>query len=408
MAKERVVTAKRVYDTKAIIREREYGFFWYSWFWTAARPALILLISLLLAIGILVSAGTYIYDHTLKPMDVNDPSTVTVEIPSGSSVSKIADILANQNLLRSTGVFRYMVMFQGVTNKIHYGKYQIAPSMTVNEIIGVLTSGAGNTERTITIIPGWTIDDIAAYLKKQGAVGDVNEFLRLCNDANLFASYYTIENAMSDGSMAGRKYALEGYLAPDTYRVFTDATAEQIIRRLMDQTEVVLNDVYSIAGQDDEEAPARFATNLTYDQSIILASMIEKEAVKDEDFARVSAVFHNRLTSGVRLESDPTIKYTTGVKRFILTEDELRANTLYNTYVITGLPVGPICSPSKRALEAALYPDMEYIKDKYMFFCSMDPNTGDLYFSKTKTEHDAAVRQYRPLWEEYDRKQMGS
>jgi UPF0755 protein len=338
-------------------------------------------------------------------MDINDSSTVTVEIPSGSSVSRIADILSDRNLLRNTGVFRYMVMFQGVTNKIHYGKYQLAPSMTVNEIIDVLTSGAGNTERTITIIPGWTIDDIAAYLKKQGALEDKTEFLRLCNDIGLFASYYTIENAMSDGSMAGRKYALEGYLAPDTYRVFTDATAEQIIRRLMDQTEVVLNDVYSIVDQDDEEAPARFITNLTYDQTIILASMIEKEAVKDEDFARVSAVFHNRLTSGMRLESDPTIKYTTGVKRFILTEYELGANTSYNTYVVTGLPVGPICSPSKLALEAALYPDMEYIRENYMFFCSMDPGTGDLYFSKTKTEHDSAVTQYRPLWVEYDRNQ---
>jgi UPF0755 protein len=173
----------------------------------------------------------------------------------------------------------------------------------------------------------------------------------------------------------------------------------------MDQTEVVLNDVYSLPQQDDEEAPARFETNLTYDKTIILASMIEKEAVKDEDFARVSAVFHNRLTSGIRLESDPTIKYTTGVKRFILTEDELRSNTSYNTYVITALPAGPICSPSKLALEAALYPDMEYIVENYMFFCSMDPTTGDLNFSKTKTEHDEAVTQYRPLWLEYDNRQ---
>jgi len=76
--------------------------------------------------------------------------------------------------------------------------------------------------------------------------------------------------------------------------------------------------------------------------------------------------------------------------------------------VITGLPAGPICSPSKLALEAALYPDMTYISEKFMFFCSMDPSTGDLYFSRTKTEHDAAVSQYRPLWEEYDRKQMGN
>ena len=151
------------------------------------------------------------------------------------------------------------------------------------------------------------------------------------------------------GTLEGRKYALEGYLAPDTYRVFLSATAESIINTLLEQNNNVYDDVFYTDTPDyyaDEDGTIHevetFQTTLTMDETIILASIIEKEAANSEDFARVSAVFHNRLRMGWRLESDPTATYLSGEDRLIVPEDEIADQNAYNTYFVTGLPVGPI------------------------------------------------------------------
>ena len=129
--------------------------------------------------------------------------------------------------------------------------------------------------------------------------------------------------------------------------------------------------------------------------------MIEKEA-KEQDFARVSAVFHNRLRSGMKLESDVTVHYITGVRRMSLTEEDLNRADAYNTYLYRGLPPGPICNPSPAAIKAALYPDQTLVAEKYLFFCAKEPESGELYFSRTLEEHERAVAVYAPLWKQYD------
>ncbi|MBR6009073.1 MAG: endolytic transglycosylase MltG, partial [Clostridia bacterium] len=136
----------------------------------------------------------------------------------------------------------------------------------------------------------------------------------------------------------------------------------------------------------------------------ILASVIEKEASSLADMRRVSAVFYNRLAAGMKLQSDPTVKYMTGITRLALTNDDIKVNTPYNTYVVDGLPAGPICSPSKNAISAAIYPDETYLNDNYLYFCAGEPGTGMLIFAKTAAEHDKNVAVYRPLWEAYDRR----
>ena len=140
---------------------------------------------------------------------------------------------------------------------------------------------------------------------------------------------------------------------------------------------------------------------MTMDQVLTLASMIEKEA-KKADFAKVSAVFHNRLKDGMKLQSDPTIHYVTGERRMSLRSSDLAVESPYNTYRISGLPAGPICNPSPEAINAALYPDESYVAEKYLYFCSTDPSTGTLHFSRTLEEHERAVEIYAPLWQAYD------
>jgi UPF0755 protein len=139
---------------------------------------------------------------------------------------------------------------------------------------------------------------------------------------------------------------------------------------------------------------------LTTDQVIALASMIEKEAAADEDFARVSAVFHNRLRQGMPLESCATLSYALGVKKYTFTDTELSTVSPYNTYRNKGLPVGPICNPGRAAIQAALYPSEEYLSEGYLYFCNMNPKqTNRLVFSKSYQEHQRNVLKYSPFWE---------
>ena len=404
--KKRRVVSRKFYNQRTLLREREYGFYWYAWLWKIIRPILIFGASAIIVLGIFVNVWFALYDNFLKPVNPDDQSTVTFKINQGDYVSTIGNHLVEQGLLRNKGIFKYMVMFKGVTSDIQYGTYQLSPSMNVSEIIDILSSGTSSVERSITIIPGWTVEDIADYFYTIGAIEDKAEFLALCNDQEKFASVsHQVAQAIEAGTTSGRKYLLEGYLAPDTYRVFTTASAESLIKTLLSQTELVMDDLYASIEANEAVAEGSFVSTLTQDQTIILASMIEKEAGTADDYGRVSAVFHNRLALGMRLESDPTVKYVTGSTDFILPSDELNLDSAYNTYVISGLPIGPICNPSKAAIEAALHPNQEYINEGYLYFCSKDPSSGELQFSRTLEEHEAAVAQYRPLWEAYDAEQ---
>lgn len=409
--KKREAYTMEQYNTRALHEEREYGLFWYAWLWKLVRPVLIFFCSVLIVIGMVTIGYNKIYDKLFAPMDTMSADVVEFEVPSGSSVSQIAEDLVDAQLLRNDKVFKYLVQFEGLTNSLSYGTYKLSPSMNVNEIIAELTSGSQTNERVITIIPGWTCEDIADYLLSIGAIDSREAFLQLCNDVDRFVdSSYALRSAQDAGTLEGRKYALEGYLAPDTYRIFLSATPESILNKLLTQENVIVNEVfysddteYYTDAEGARHEVERYESTLTMDQTMILASMIEKEASNATDYGRVSAVFHNRLKQGWKLESDPTATYLSGDNRLVLSESELSEKNLYNTYAVDGLPVGPICNPSKAAIRAALYPDLEYVNENYLYFCATEPTSGVLAFAKTKEEHEANVAKYRPMWEEYDR-----
>ena len=401
------------YDQRTLREEREYGVYWYAWLWRILRPVLVFFCAVLIVVGLVTTGWNRVYETFLMPVDPNDTQTVRFTIESGDSISEIGENLENAHLLRNRTVFRYLVQFLGVTDKISYGTFDLSPSMDVNAIIEELSSGSQNAERTITIIPGWTVEDIADYLYEEGAIQSREEFLTICRDAAPFAeTSYPIKLAQDLGTLSGRKYQLEGYLAPDTYRVFRNASAQQIVSTLVEQTNTVIDEVYysdTIQYEVDPETGeyrevVRYRNDdLTLDEIIVLASMIEKEAASTEDYGRVSAVFTNRMNAGMRLESDPTATYLLGIDKLALSNEETSAVNNYNTYVIDGLPIGPICNPSAAAMEAALYPDVEYVDEGYLYFCAKEPTSGELAFAKTLEEHEANVAKYRPLWEEYDR-----
>ncbi len=381
------------YTYRSMRDEREYGLYWYSGLWHILRPVLIGLTVLVLVIGIGMTVWNKLYGSFLAPVDPADEAEYTFEIQSGQSLNRVASNLESADLIRSKTIFKYYCDFAGMAQKIQTGTYSLKKDMTMTEIADRLTTGDGNPlVRNITLIPGETVEEFAAKLVKNGVLEDDKAFLAACRDGKAFREYYYIDDVLTSGHPEERKYVLEGYLSPNTYEVYVTASAEEIIRKLLSQTEAA----FPVELQDRAEE-----LGLTMDQTLTLASLIEKEA-KESDFARVSAVFHNRLKANMRLESDVTIHYITGIRKMALADSDLTVNSPYNTYQVNGLPVGPICNPSPAAIRAALYPDETMIAEKYLYFCAKEPESGELYFSKTLDQHRRAVEAYAPKWQQYD------
>lgn len=373
---------------------RRYGFFWYDWLWRMIRPVLVFLASFVIVCGLVYTGYQKIDAQFFAPVDAGDASVVEFEVASGSSLSSVSRKLEEAGLIHNHTVFKYMADFMGMGQKIQSGDYDLSRSMSATEILDQLISGDGKPLTTkITIIPGWTVRQIAAYLVEQDILDHEEEFLSLCKTGETYSGYYFIEEILSQADAKDRLYALEGYLSPNTYEIYTNSSADTIIKRLLSQTEAA----YALSY--DERAKE---LGMTMDDVFTMASMIEKEA-KRADFSKVSAVFHNRLKADMTLGSDVTVKYISGSEKMVLSAGDLDVDSPYNTYRRKGLPAGPICCPSMDAVIAALYPDEQYLAQKYLYFCSKDPDSGELYFSRTLAEHEAAVAMYRPLWEEFDR-----
>lgn len=392
MAKQKKAP-KRNYTYRSMRDERAYGLYWYSWLWRLLRPLLIGLATVLVVVGLASALWGKVYGAFLAPTEPGSQEIVAFDVQSGQSLTRVANNLEAAGLIRSRTVFKYYCDFAGMGQKIQVGSYQLNRGMTITQIADQLTRGDGNPlVRNITLIPGWTLEAFADKLVKDGVLADREEFLSLCRTGERFSDYYYVADMLSGGTAARRKYALEGYLAANTYEVYTSATAEDIIRKLLSQTE----HAFPADAQDRAQA-----LGFTMDQMLTMASLIEKEA-KTADFAKVAAVFHNRLKKKMTLGSDVTIHYITGVRKMSLTAADLAMDSPYNTYKYAGLPIGPICAPSAEAINAALYPDELYLAENYLYFCAKDPESGELHFSRTLSEHEQTVAIYAPLWKAYD------
>lgn len=362
--------------------------------WKYLRPLAVGALSLgLVVIGISLGVR-YVLSHFIEPVDTEDNTPIEVVIPYGSSASKIASILYTARgenepgLIVSTASFKVYVDFVGKANALKAGTYVFSRNMSISQIVEMLCQGseARSTVR-FTIPEGYTVEAIAAVLKESGIIESADEFLTLCKDGGLYSNYPFIE-ALEEGS--GRRYALEGYLFPDTYEVYKGTSCDEIILKMLDRFQEVFTEEYAQRAKE---------LNLSMDQVVALASMIEKEAAADGDFAKVSAVFHNRLQADMALESCATLSYVLGVQKLTFEQKEMDTVSPYNTYKNKGLPVGAICNPGKAAIEAALYPEEAYIIDNFLYFCNGNiQQSNALLFSKTYEEHKQKVEQYSQYW----------
>ncbi len=363
--------------------------------WAALRPFTIALSSLII-VGVTVFGAMHILlSKYFYPVDSNDATPVKVVIPKGYGASAIAKILyeacgeGEEGLIANKAVFKVYVDFLGKSNNLRAGTYYFSKNMGIPQIVDELCMG--NPPRaTVDLVftEGKTIEGIAEDLVKNGVLDSVDTFLSMCKSGEDFMNYSFME-AVDKEKGSQRDYMLEGYMFPNTYNFFLDSTESEVITKFL----VKFLDVFT----DDYREQAE-ELGMSIDDIVILASMIEKEA-KTEDFSKVSAVFHNRLREDMTLGSDATIQYIVKKNTLKFSEEDLESQSLYNTYKYKGLPIGPICNPGEAAIKAALNPDEDYVKEKYLYFCLKDTETGELVFAKTLAEHQKNVDKYSGSWE---------
>ena len=295
-----------------------------------------------------------------QPAQVASGEVVTVEVPAGSSTKQIADILKESGVIARESEFVDAVKYRGVADQLKAGTYRFVGGEDISGIIEAMLTG--NTGFTLTIPEGFTarkIADTAAAVCEL----DADEFYKLTMSASSYENDYPFLKGAYNNSM-------EGYLFPDTYAVEYGTSPDAVIRMMLD------NFSAQIAGLDMSYASSK---NLTTQDVVILASMVEKESRRDSDKGEIASVFYNRLREGMSLGSDVTTYYAVGKELTEeLTMSDLASDSPYNTRNPNhrGLPAGPICNPGLASLKAAAHPDeTDYLyffysqsRDKTMFY----------------------------------------
>ena len=291
---------------------------------------------------------------------------IEVEIPEGSTFKQALGILEDNNLIRDRNLFLIMGKVAGLDRRIRAGYYSFSGTMSPWEVFTQLRDGR-IVYYEITIVEGESLLEIGSRLSSRKIVPR-DAFDRLVKDKE-FLTILDI-NAPS----------LEGYLYPQTYKFPKGASPESVLKIMVQEMRREFTDQMQTRMRE---------MGWTENDVLTLASIIEREAATDEERPVISAVYHNRINRGMPLQADPTAIY--GVKSYKdkITKDDLRKETAFNTYVIKGLPPGPIASPGMKSITAALYPaDVPYL----YFVAKKD---GTHYFSKTFSEHATAIQRVK-------------
>ena len=297
----------------------------------------------------------------------------TFEIKSGEGVKDIANNLENGQYIKKDLYFNYFIWKTNSRGKIQAGKYELRGSMTIPEIVQVLSMGeVVPNEVKITFPEGTSLKDMADVLKNKGFDGE--NFLNAAKSGAGAKKDYEFLKSKPE------KMNLEGFLFPDTYIFFKDTNEANIVSRML------LNFDEKLTPQMRNEIQEQ---NRTVFEIVTVASILEKEVKTPEDMKTASGIFWDRIGYGMPLQSCATIAYVLGKEKKQYSYEDTRTPSPYNTYMNKGLPPGPINNPGMNAIKAAIYPT----KTDYTYFLS-DPETGKTIFSKTIEEHDANKIKY--------------
>lgn len=318
-----------------------------------------------LALAGLLFFGVFIGYQLFMPTK-DDSAEVEVQISEGTAFREAVSILAKNGLIRSETLFIVIGRVSGIDKRIRAGFYVFSGQVTPYDVLLKLRLGKV-LEYEVTVVEGDSLLEIGKKLADAKLMSP-DTFKDLAY-GKAFLKELDIDSR-----------SIEGYLYPQTYRFSKGAKPASVLKVMVQK----LREEFS---EDLEKRAAQIG--LSENEVLTLASIIEKEAVVDNERTIISAVYHNRLRKGMPLQADPTSIYGVKSSRERITRNDLRRETEYNTYVIRGLPPGPIASPGIKSIKAALYP----AKVPYIYFVAK--NDSSHYFSRTLAEHNAAVARVR-------------
>jgi len=289
---------------------------------------------------------------------------IMIVIPEGSSVSSVANILYQNKCFSKMdiNIFKVVMKLTFKENRIYAGRYSLRGITKLGQLVKLITSTSGKKIK-LTFIEGWGIETYASKLKNSIGI-DSSKFIDICKSNYIEKFEITAPSC-------------EGFLYPDTYIFLTSYTEKQIIDKMINQfLHIYSNFIENKANK----------MNISINDVITLASIIQGEAAKRSEMNMISSVYHNRLKIGMLLQADPTIQYIIPGKNRRLWYKDLKIESPYNTYIHKGLPPGPISNPGLSAIIAAINPE----KSDYLYFVS-DTDGGHI-FSKTVQEHEKAKK----------------
>lgn len=339
----------------------------------------------LIIIGAIAGFSAYAYiTNALGPVDEDSPQEIEVTIPIGSTSNQIGTILEEEGLVRNGTIFRYYVRYKNESG-FQAGDYRLNTGMTMDEIIDSLKDGSvmQEPELIITIPEGLWLEHMIEMIAN-ATEHTVEEIEEVVHDkeyvSTLIERYDMLTEVVLDDDI---RYPLEGYLFPARYDFMVEnPSIKEIVEAMLNRTQAILDNL-------EEEMDE---LDLTPHEVLTLASIIEREALISEDRYKISGVLHKRLERGMRLEVDPTTAYAIGEHLYMTSIENTRFESPYNTYVVDGIPIGPIAGPGQDSIEAAVRPE---ISDALYFYARVN---GEVIYSETYEEHLAARDRYRDEW----------
>ncbi len=318
------------------------------------RIIILIIIAIILAVTVFSNLNT------------GDKEEVLLNIPSGSSVSKIAQLLQDEDIIGNAFLFRLYVRAEGSADKIQAGMHLFHQNMSYKDaLVELLAPATAGESVSVTIPEGFEVYQIAARMEEK-EICSADAFMEAVKNEKF--DFEFLKN------IPEREIPLEGYLFPDTYLFYKNTSPREVINTMLRRFEEVLF--------TDEYISKAAVMGYSFDEILTMASVVEREAAGDLDRSKVASVFYNRLHSDYNyLESCATVQYILRERKPVLSYEDTKIDSPYNTYLYPGLPVGPIASPGKEAFHAALYP----ATTDYRYF--VVGKNGEHIFSKTYEEH---------------------
>ncbi|MBN1779273.1 MAG: endolytic transglycosylase MltG [Candidatus Buchananbacteria bacterium] len=320
---------------------------------------------------ILIFVSFYFVIINSKNSNRTEITEFVIQPGEGSTI--IAKRLKQEHLIKSVWLFELYAWSHGIDSKLKDGNYSLAQNLTIKQMAEILSRGISIKEKTLTFIEGWNNQQYVDYLVKQDMVDSQDQFFDVVQHK---ASWWDNYNILDDKP---KSLDLEGYLFPDTYRVYESAVVQDVIEKMLN----------NLAEKITPEMQAEIAKQgKTIHEILTLASILEKEVSTDYDRAMVADIFYKRIKIGMPLQADSTVNYATGKSESRSTIVDTKIDNPYNTYKYKGLPPGPICNPGLSAIKAAIYPT----NNSYYYFLTTPD--GEVIYNKTHDEHVAAKAKY--------------